>query len=72
LAPAKVIHDKKVLAVKDSMMNPKFPTRIIAGSRLEVAKVKKAKVVGGDTLAELAFECRAWQLKLKEVTWRRL
>jgi hypothetical protein len=28
----------------------------------------KAKVVGGDTLVELAFECRTWPLKLKEPT----
>jgi hypothetical protein len=27
-----------------------------------------AKGVDGDTLAELAFECRTWQLKLKELT----
>ena len=26
----------------------------------------KAKAVGGDTLAKLAFECRTWQLKLLE------
>jgi hypothetical protein len=28
----------------------------------------KAKVVGGDTLVELAFECRTWRLELKELT----
>jgi hypothetical protein len=28
----------------------------------------KAKVVGGDTLVDLALECRTWQLKLKEPT----
>jgi hypothetical protein len=28
----------------------------------------KPKVVGGDTLVQLAFECRTGQLKLKELT----